>query len=412
MKRDWKYILFLSLIFGVYIYVQLGAKKQHSWFLSLDYLDKEPYGTYVLHKLLPSLFPDGVQVSTKTVYELKDSLTQQENILILAQRFEPGKEDLNAMLKLAEKGSTVFLSAEHFGKKLKDTLHIETSFNFFSYASFNESDSMYLEFTNPALKSDELLYFKSINLQNEFSRYPKDSASAFVRTERDNVLTLRIPWGKGQFFLNTTPALFTNIYALQGNHEFISKSLSPLPPTRLIWMETYQVGHRELSTPLRYILTHDPLAWAYYLTLGSILLFMMFEAKRKQRAIPVIKPLTNTSLEFASTIGNLYFQRGDHKNIIEKRIHFFFDYVRTHFYLHGHEPDFVERLSKKSMKPSDQIRTLMQGISACQKSGKLSVAELTNLNKKLEEFYLPALASAKDKQPAKTSAKAIPTLTR
>jgi len=410
MKKDWKYILFLSLIFGVYLYVQLNAKKQHGWFLSLDYTDREPYGAYALHHFLPSLFPKGVRITTKTLYELKDSL-EHANLFILAQRFEPGKEDLNTLLQLANGGSNVFISAENYGRKLLDTLHLETSYNFFSYASFNQSDSMAVEFTNESLYSDELLYYKSINLQNEFSKYPKDSASVFVRSSLDHVLTLRIPLGKGQMFLNTTPAAFTNVYALRANQTFISKSLSPLPAGRLVWLENYQVGNRELATPLRFILTNEPLAWAYYLTLFSILIFMLFEAKQKQRPIPVIKSLTNTSLEFAITIGNLYFQRADHKNIIEKRIHFFLDFVRTHFYLHENEPNFIERLSKKSGKPLEQIQLLVQGINHVRQVRKLSVEELTILNKRLEEFYLPIGIFEKDKT-AKGSATAAPTLIR
>ena len=389
MKKDWKYILFLSLIFGVYVWVQLSAKKQHSWFLSLDYTDKEPYGAVVLHQLLPSLFPDGVKVSSKTFYELKDSLKTGDNLFVLAQSFDPGKEDIGALFAFAEKGHTVFLSAESFGKKLMDTLHLEVQYDFLSSASFNKSDSMYVEFTNEALRTEEKIYFKSINIQNRFTKYANDSASVFVKSEEEDVLTLRIPWGRGQIFLNSTPAVFTNIYALRENQKFIASSLSPLPPTRLVWLESYQVGHRELSTPLRFILTNESLAWAYYLTVFSILLFMIFEAKRKQRSIPVIPPLTNISLEFTGTIGNLYYQRGDHKNIAEKRIYFFFDYVRTHYYLQGHEPDFVERLSAKSLKPVDQIQSLMNGIQSCLKAGSISVDELSVLNKKIEEFYLP-----------------------
>ena len=72
---------------------------------------------------------------------------------------------------------------------------------------------------------------------------------------------------------------------------------------------------------------------------------------------------------------------------MEKRIHFFFDYVRNHFYLHGSEPDFVERLSKKSMKPADQIQSLINGINSCITTPKISIAELTDLNKQFENFY-------------------------
>jgi len=118
-------------------------------------------------------------------------------------------------------------------------------------------------------------------------------------------------------------------------------------------------------------------------------MFIVFEAKRKQRPIPVIPPLTNISLEFAGTISNLYYQRGDHKNIIEKRIHFFFDYVRTHYYLHGSEHDFIERLSKKAVKPIDQVQSLIREIQFCQQAQSISADELSELNKKIEAFYSP-----------------------
>jgi hypothetical protein len=387
MKKDWKYVAFLTLIFGIYVWLQLTAPKQHSWDLSLDYTGKEPYGAIALYRLLPSLFNEGVEVSTKTFYELQDSLSSGDNFFVLARRFDPGKEDIVALLAFAEKGHNVFLSAEAFGYKLKDTLKVETQYNFLSNATFNKSDSVFVEFNNETLQTDEKIYFKTINLENKFTKYIKDSASVFAITERDDVITLRIPWGKGNIFLNTTPAAFTNIYALRENHKFISASLSPLPATKLVWLESYQVGHRELSTPLRYILTNEPLAWAYYLTIFSILFFMVFEAKRKQRPIPIIPPLTNNSLEFAGTIGNLYYQRGDHKNIAEKRIHFFFDYVRTHFYLQGHEPDFIQRLSAKSAKPEQEIRSLITAIQSCVQAKSITVNELSELNRKIEEFY-------------------------
>jgi hypothetical protein len=168
-----------------------------------------------------------------------------------------------------------------------------------------------------------------------------------------------------------------------------------MPNSRLVWFESYQVGHRELSTPLRYILTTEPLAWAYYLCLFSCLVFIVFEARRKQRAIPIIKPLANASLEFAGTIGTLYYQRGDHKNIAEKRIHFFYDYVRTHFFLTGHEIDFVEKLSLKSLKPLVQVEALVNSIIACQQANSISVNQLTDLNKQIEAFYRNGVTGSK-----------------
>lgn len=402
MKKDRKYIFFLVLLFGGYLAVQLTAKKPHNWYLSLDYTSKEPYGTAALNELLPSVF-NSVHITGKTFYELKDSLQPTDNIFMLAKKFEPGKEDITALLALAEQGHTVFLSAESFGQKLKDTLHFDTNFNFFGIASFRESDSLYITF-NSKLKtetSDDLssnkYYFRTVNQQNYFSGFSKDSASVFTINQNNEVNTLRMPYGKGQIFISTIPAVFTNIYALGASRKFTSTLLSAMPNSRLVWFESYQVGHRELATPLRYILTTEPLAWAYYLCLFSILVFIVFEARRKQRAIPIIKPLANASLEFAGTIGTLYFQRGDHKNIAEKRIHFFYDYVRTHFFLSGHEIDFVEKLSRKSLKPIVQVEALVNSIIACQQSNSISVSQLTELNKKIETFYAADVPASKSK---------------
>jgi hypothetical protein len=399
MKKDRKYIYFLVLLFGGYLAVQLTAKKPHNWYLSLDYTSKEPYGTAVLNELLPSVF-SSVRITGKTFYELRDSLKPTDNVLVLAKEFNPGKEDVGALLALAERGHNVFLSAESFGKKLKDTLHFDTNFNFFGLASFRESDSLYITFNNK-LKANvddvDKYYFKTINQQNYFSEFSTDSASVFTINENEEVNTLRMPYGKGQIFISTIPAVFTNIYALSPSQKFASTLLSAMPNSRLVWFESYQVGHRELATPLRYILTTEPLAWAYYLCLFSCLVFIVFEARRKQRAIPIIKPLTNASLEFAGTIGTLYYQRGDHKNIAEKRIHFFYDYVRTHYFLNSHEIDFVEKLSRKALKPIVQVEALVNSIIACQQANSISVSQLTDLNKMIENFYSTDLPTSKTK---------------
>jgi hypothetical protein len=405
MKKDRMYIFFLVLLFGGYVAVQLTSKKPHDWYLSLDYQSKEPYGTAVLYELMPSVFKS-VRITGKTFYELSDSLKSTDNVLVLAKELQLGKEDIGALLTMAEKGSHVFLSAEAFGQKLKDTLHVQTNYNFFGMGTFRESDSLYIIFNNN-LKANQLAigdtsvsllnkyYFRSINQQNYFSDFSTDSSRVFTVNESDEVSTLRIPYGKGQIFLNTTPAVFTNIYALGPSRKFASTLLSTMPNTKLIWFESYQVGHRELATPLRYILTTEPLAWAYYLCVISSLIFIVFEARRKQRAIPIIKPLSNTSLEFAGIIGTLYFQRGDHKNIAEKRIHFFYDYVRTHFYLTGHEVDFIEKLSLKSIKPIVQIEALVNSIIACQQTNSITESQLVDLNKKIEEFYSQNVSTSK-----------------
>jgi hypothetical protein len=197
--------------------------------------------------------------------------------------------------------------------------------------------------------------------------------------------------GKGNLILNSTPLIFSNIYLLSSiNHEFVSKTLSYLPKEDVTWTEYYHLGRMEASTPLRFILTNEPLRWAYYITLISILLFMVFEMKRRQRIIPIIKPLSNTTLEFVSTIGNLYFQSAEHKNIAEKRIHFFMDQIRSKYWLNtAHLDDaFIQALTKKTGKQEDDVRGLINAMISIRSKEKISAEELIELNKRIEIFHV------------------------
>jgi hypothetical protein len=145
----------------------------------------------------------------------------------------------------------------------------------------------------------------------------------------------------------------------------------------------------EASTPLRFILTNEPLSWAYYILIFSILLFMIFEAKRKQRIIPVLKPLSNTTLEFVNTIGNLYYQRSDHKNIAEKKIQFFFDQIRNYYHLNTSNRDesFVNSLAGKSGSTEESVRNLLKSIDHIMSVTEVSQGNLIGLSNDLEKFW-------------------------
>ena len=143
-----------------------------------------------------------------------------------------------------------------------------------------------------------------------------------------------------------------------------------------------------MQSPLRFILTTEPLRWAYYLTISAILLFMFFEAKRKQRIIPVIRPLANTSLEFVNTIGNLYLQNGDHKDIAEKKIAFFLEHIRVNYWLNTQKisEDFLVALAKRSDTPLEKVREIFALIRNIQAADRITDRELIQLNAALERF--------------------------
>ena len=81
-------------------------------------------------------------------------------------------------------------------------------------------------------------------------------------------------------------------------------------------------------SPFRYFLSQRPLRWALYLTMFTIILFMVFTARRRQRVIPVIHQPENKSLEFTELIGTLYFQKKDHADLVHKKYIYFAEELR------------------------------------------------------------------------------------
>jgi len=263
-----------------------------------------------------------------------------------------------------------------------------TEFTFDDVLSKEDSTTVHLVAT--PFDTTYTYAFKAANTTTSIRNFDTTRTSIIAVNERNEPITIRMKWGEGNFIINSTPMIFTNIYLLaDDNSDFASKQLSYLPDTELIWTEYYQRGRREISTPLRFVLLNEPLSWAYYITLISLVVFMIFEMKRRQRIIPVIPPLSNTTLEFVSTIGDLYYQNGDHKNIAEKKINYFLEQVRSKYALATNQLDreFAAALSRKSGKGDNEMRELVQLIGEIKDKPGLSAEVLTDLNAKLEAFY-------------------------
>jgi hypothetical protein len=390
MKKDWKYLIYLSIVFGLFVIVKLTSPKQYDWHLTLSHDDRNPYGTYVLNELLPSVLTKRITKSYLTLYELKDSLKENANVFIVSSRFNAGREDVTTLLDQVYDGGTAFISAQYFSGLLADTLRIETNDHLFEDAKLvDKTDSAFLKITNPFLDTTARYWYRQNDIHQYFNKFDTARATVVARNGFGEPVTLKFHWGDGFLLINATPMAFTNIYVLtQNNYAFVSDMLSYLPDRNVQWTEYYHLGRMESMSPLRFILSNDALRWAYYLTIFSIVIFILFEAKRKQRIIPIVKPLPNTTLQFVSTIGNLYFQHGDHKNIAEKKINFLLDYIRTRYFLPTNTLDdnFTKLLAHKSGKSEDDVKALFNTVNYINRSSVVNVDILLDLNDKMERF--------------------------
>ncbi|HQQ81582.1 MAG TPA: DUF4350 domain-containing protein [Cyclobacteriaceae bacterium] len=404
MKGNRSYIIYLSIALGLFVLVKLTEPRGFDWTPTCDVQDKNPYGAWVLGEVMPAIFPGHkITYSNRTPYELKDSLTTNESLFILAPAVNIGKEDTEALLNHVEKGGIVFISAESIWGKLADTLRFRTtSYLFENGIKAVRADTSYLQFPIAPLDTNYYSFAKN-SIHHYFGlrgwENKKDSLEsiriwnkgrAIAVNEYEHPVTIRRPWGKGYFLLNSTPLVFSNINILQpAANAFASTSLSYLPQQNIRWMEYYSAGRREAVTPLRFILRTPPLTWAYYISVLTLLVFMIFEGKRRQRTIPILPPLQNTSMEFTTTLGNLYYQRGDHRDIAEKKILYFFDQMRQRYHLNPvhRETNFFELASRKTGHTVSEVTTLFKLIDAVLQQKELTAKQLIDLNHQMEKFF-------------------------
>jgi len=396
MKRDSKYLAILGLTVIILVTIQLFIPKPLDWMITFNRNDKNPYGGYILNSIMEELFPtQRVSYSTKTIYELTGVDPQPSNLIIICDFFHPDSLDSRALFQSVSQGQSVFIAANFFGGFLADSLQIETD-NLLFQSGLNEVftaatklDSIGIFFKNPYLKNVGPFFYQGENIPDHFISFDSSRVTVIAENNHGMPILIKIEMGEGFFLLSSTPLAFTNYHLIGGENYVLAESvLSFLPALDLHWTEYYQLGKLEAATPLRFVLTNPSLKWAYYITILTLILFMLFEAKRKQRAIPVIKPPLNSTLEFIRTLGNLYYRERNHRHIVQKRILYFKDFIYHTYNLPvNYQPGFYEKLAAKTGKDIKEIESIFETIQKFQKMPRVKTGELYGFNKKLEKFY-------------------------
>lgn len=389
MKGLKSYLIGSVLLVVTYLVVQFYKPKPIDWTPTYVKEHKIPFGTYILHKEIGSLFPNSVvRVSRQRTYNtLKGKSYRASNYLIIAGAVKLDRNDYTQLARYMRSGNDVFIAASDFGGSLNRALRLKTAVSF----SINSNRVSSLDFTNPSLKAPSPYTFKGDLANQYFSKFDTARVTVLGRDIQGNANFIRYSFDKGNLYLIPNPRLFTN-YSLISNNgaAYASKALSYLNKTDLLlWDESNVKLSTDDRSILRVLLRHPELKWAYYLSLTGLLIFVFFEMKRRQRIIPIRDALANTSLEFVKLVGKIYYQKRDNRDIAEKKIAYFLSFVRSNFRLKTNDlnKSFAEDLSNKSGVQHEYVNELLEIIRQLDGESKVSDKDLIRLNKSIEQFY-------------------------
>ena len=388
--------IFVSLLIAMMIN-DYTKPKPIDWSPSFLSSRKSPYGAYILHNELKTFFSKSkIRDTYITPYEffsknyeyIDYESDKNSTYFFLNNYLNIDKESSIDLLDYVKNGNTVFMASHSFSSYLADTLHFEIK------NKFEIKTEIILELANKKIsrtkynyeKGVEEVYFKKLDtLTTTVLGYNKVDINSHKK-----INFVKIKYGSGNFILNTQPYAFTNYHMLESNHAvYVSDVFSYLPDNEILWDNHNKAQTDEIKSDFRFILSKPSLKYALFTSYLAILIFMIFRAKRRQRVIPIKEKLPNTSIAFAKTIGNLYYQEGNPKDVINKKITFFLEYLRNTYLLDTQNlnNDFKKRLHNKTGISKEEINRLIDYIVNLSNNSEPKENSLLILNKLINKFY-------------------------
>ena len=397
VKKNRIYIVIAALTVVLLMLLQYNRPKEVNWYPSYVAEHKIPYGTFVLNDILNEFFGDNLQrVPDPPFVFLNEHSDATGTYVIINDRIEFGDTERDKLLAWTALGNTLFLAGQSFDYRFLDSLGLETSR---VYTSLEEIGAYRHNLVNPSLHTKDGYAFKRDDYATYFEHGDSTAIKVIgtVATKNDSTPSKRsLPdvierkFGEGNIVLSSFPKAFTNYFILEDtNSGYTTGLLSYIDGSRNIYLDAHhKSGKSAYTSPMYIFLNTLELKWAYYLVLIGALLYVIFEGKRKQRAIPVIVPLKNQTLAFTRTIADMYYEKGEAKPVSEHMISNFLEYIRSRFQLGtvAREADFYRALASRSRHSEEEVQRLFAFIEKIRNQEYVSNPELEQLNGALEKF--------------------------
>ena len=413
MKNAHIKIFVLLGVLGITILVYFivnNDTKHYQWFENYRADSRQPFGVFFIRKMLETYRPgnDFILNEKQPLKRLLGELDDPANTdyVLIGPNLFLDDEGLMALTDFLEQGGNVFISSLVPPEDIINAVYYKECNVPLDYESV-QAESVNLNFFHDSLRTQNGFGF-TFRLVDEDRPYPwsyvKDSVFcdstksivAIGQMDGGHVNFIKLPVGEGAVYLHSNPLVFTNYFLLKPeNVNYASGVFSHLDGRHIIFDEYSKIpflGGRSIeASPLYYIMQQPSLKYAWWLMLLTILLYVVFAARRKQRVIPVLEPKTNTSLEFVNLISQLHYKNGSHVDMARKKMKYFLYFVRSKYGIQSeHSKDeYIQRLSEKSKVNINDVQVIFSRYNLIEEKFRhsIEVNRLVDLYEAIENFY-------------------------
>ncbi len=367
--------------------------------ITLKQKDKIPYGFYAARSLLPSLFPKAeISTGKSSPYSWKSLSNGRRNqAVFLIGDLNAGEKELEQIVSFARKGNYVFIICKNLSYDAKYFF----GFNASSFSSDEDyyavsNDSLKLRFTSPFFNDTTTYVYPGRRFSNSLA--PADSTKAVILGTNENGRGnfLQYKAGLGSVYVHTAPLAFSNYFILHKNNVlYYQQAFSVIPAnvTSVLWNEYYlfkkENSKEKEPSWLGVLFQFKSFKAAFITVLVTLLLFLIFESRRKQRAIPIVQKTENETLHFVQTIGRLYYDQKNHKDLAQKMSTYFLDHVRARYNISTGNLDeaFTTTLHLKSGYAISDLAAIIDFVELAFGDPIVNEVQLGNFYLQLEHFY-------------------------
>lgn len=356
----------------------------------------QPFGTQALYRLLSEYFSGHslTAVAKDLEFVLPLETKAPATYFFIGERPYYDSAATAHLLAFVEAGNAAFLCSERIPFDLMLYLYHEEC----PQAPWSNYQALTADSLRLSLKTGENIPETSVYYVDR--NQPASFSWAYIPTEHfcsslpqvplgyadDSLVNFsRFPYGRGAFYLHTTPLAFTNYHLLRPEvQRYVEAVLSYLPEGDIYWDVKYRdpeeiqrlraSGRRPPSEhPLKHLLQHPSLAWAWYLALALAALYVLFRSKRRQRIVPLWPRKENYSFEYVNAIAQMHFQQHNYRYLCVQLMRTFLQQVRERFGLIPPPDvegllsvpgDFVQRLAETARVPAGDVQIIFANYAA------------------------------------------------
>ena len=364
--------------------------------ITLRQKDKIPYGTFVAHHLLASLFPHAIISTDKREpcnWDQISAADTNQAVFLVAKSFEPEEYELKRLADFVQKGNYVFIIANSLSYEAARYMGVSSSERYFYV---HTDDSLNIALNNPPFTAARNYMYPGKKFDSYFNALDSAKTLKLGNDQYGNSNFIQLQAGRGKLFIHLAPLTFSNYFILHKNNtQYFQKVVSVIPPhvDKVLWNEYFlnkrKVKNESEPNVLGVLWQYPSFRWALLTAIATLLLYTLMEMRRRQRLIPVLEKPVNDSLDFVRTMGRLYYDRKDHHNLSKKMAVHFLEHVRSRYKVTTHTLDeaFVQELHAKSGYPAQDLKRIVSFIHNTHHTAVITEHQLAEFYQHLESFY-------------------------